>query len=94
MSTDSTATKKPKPDKNTVTVTVFAINSTDGKSFTWGKSMKVGDAAAEAAAAFGITDENATLSEAGTVLNHNKTLVAAKVDDGDELELVSTGGGV
>lgn len=94
MSTDSTAAKKPKPDKNTVTVTVFAINSTDGKSFTWEKTMKVGDAAAEAAAEFGITDENATLSEDGTALDRNKALVAAKIDDGDKLDLVSTGGGV
>ena len=94
MSTDSAATNKPEPDKNSITVTVFAINATDGKSFTWDKTMKVGDAAAAVAAAFGITDDNATLSEHGTALDRNKTLVAAKVDDGDKLDLVSTGGGV
>ena len=46
--------KKEKPDKpehKMVTVTVFALNSTEGKSFTWPKTMKVRDAAAAAAAA-------------------------------------------
>ncbi len=95
MSTDTAGAKdKPKPDKTTITVTVFAINSTDGTSFTWEKTMKVRDAAAAVATAFGITDENATLSEDGTALDRDKTLVAAKIDDGDKLDLVSTGGGV
>lgn len=88
------AEKDKPPNKKAITVTVFALNSTEGKEFIWEKTMKVRDAAAEAAAAFGISDENATLSKDGTALDRDKPLVAAGVDDGDKLELVSTGGGV
>ena len=39
----------------TISVTVFAPGFTEPKQFTWPKTKKVGEAAAEAAVAFGIT---------------------------------------
>lgn len=88
-----------KPDHNpgppTITVTVFVPSSPEPKKFTWAKTMKVGDAAAEVAAAFGINAEAATFQNASNeVLDRQKPLVAAGVRDGDTLEFVSAGGGV
>jgi hypothetical protein len=79
----------------TFTVTVYAPSVTEPKTFTWPQTIKVGDAAAEAAAAFGIDAEAATFQNAqNEVLDRQKPLVAAGVRDGDTLELVSAGGGV
>ncbi len=78
----------------TITVTVFAPSQTEPKQFTWPKTMKVGDAAAAAAAAFGIDAESPTFQKGENVLDRHKPLVAEGVKDGDELELVSAGGGV
>ena len=87
--------KSPKPDKNDITVTVFAPKSPDPKQFTWLKTMRVGEAAQAAAAAFGYQGGNPALqNQEGTVLDNQKTLVAAGVRDGDTLELVDHGGGV
>lgn len=79
----------------TVTVEVFAPRDPTSKSFTWPQSMKAGEAAAEAAAAFGYEGGTPTFQDAeGRVLDRNKPLVAAGVRDGDRLELVDAGGGV
>jgi hypothetical protein len=79
----------------TVTVTVFVPSSVEGKQFTWPQTMKVGEAADAVATACGIDTEAPTFQNAqGEVLDRNKPLVAAGVRDGDELELVSAGGGV
>ena len=86
--------KKPDGDKQDVTVTVYAPGSTEGRQITWPKSTKVGDAAAEAATTFGLAAGTFTLSRGGDVLDRNKPLVAEKVHDGDELDLVDAGGGV
>jgi hypothetical protein len=65
------------------------------KEFVWPKTKKVGEAAAEAAVAFGIQVESPTFqNQDDTVLDRDKPLVAAGVKDGDSLELVSFGGGV
>jgi len=40
-------------EKNQITVTVHAPRALEPKTFTWEKTMKVGDAAQEAALAFG-----------------------------------------
>ena len=79
----------------TMTVTVFAPSSTEPMSFTWPRTKKVGEAAAEAATAFGLDAEEPTFqNEADEVLDRKKPLVAAGVRDGDTLELVGAGGGV
>jgi hypothetical protein len=79
----------------TMTVTVFVPRATDPQRFTWPQTMKVGEAAAQAADAFGYEPGNPSLqNKAGEVLDRNKPLVAAGIRDGDELELVDVGGGV
>jgi hypothetical protein len=79
----------------TVTVTVFAPRATDPRTFTWPQTMKVGEAAAQAADAFGYRPGTPSFQDAaGEVLDRDKPLVAAGVRDGDELELVDVGGGV
>lgn len=65
------------------------------KLFTWAKTTKVGDAADEAARAFGLSAEEPTFQNAGKeVLDRGKPLVAEGVKDGDVVDLVSAGGGV
>jgi hypothetical protein len=79
----------------TVTVTVFAPRATEPRTYTWPKTMKVGEAATEAARDFGYQPGTPSLQNAdGEVLDRDKPLVAAGVRDGDELELVDVGGGV
>jgi hypothetical protein len=79
----------------TITVKVFAPNETEPREFTFEKTMKVGDAAAQAAAAFGYQPQLASFqNQDDRVLDRNKPLVAEHVKDGDELELVDVGGGV
>jgi hypothetical protein len=57
--------------------------------------MKVGEAAAAAAKDMGFTGQNPTFMNASDeVLDREKPLVAEKVRDGDQLELVDIGGGV
>jgi hypothetical protein len=82
-------------EKQTLTVTVTAPRSPDPKVFTWAKTLRVGAAAAEAAAAFGYQGGKPGLQSAdGKVLDNEKPLVAAGVRDETHLELVDTGGGV
>jgi hypothetical protein len=79
----------------TITVKVFEPSTPTPKEFTWEKTMRVGEAAREAAAAFGLAAEDPTFQNpAGEILDRSKPLVAAGVRDGDALELVSPGGGV
>jgi len=86
---------KPLPDPATLTVTVVAPNNPTPRSFTWPRAKRVGEAAAEAAAALGFSGGNPTfMNAAGEVLDRDRPLVAAGVRDGDELELVDIGGGV
>jgi hypothetical protein len=80
-----------------LTLVVHAPRAPEPQTFTWPKTMKVSDAAAAAAGAFGYTATNAELQLLGAtvrVLDGNKTLVAEHLKDGDELEVTATGGGV
>lgn len=78
-----------------ITVTVHEPSNPEPKTFTWPKTKKVGEAADEAAVAFGLVAAEPSFQNAdGEVLDRSKTLVAAGVRDGDVLELVSAGGGV
>ena len=81
-------------DKHTLDVTVFAPRSTMPKTFSWDKHLSVGEAADIAAAAFSYSGGTPSLAKGDEVLDRGKQLVAAGVRDGDELELVDTGGGV
>lgn len=75
-------------------VTVFSPRSPEPKQFTWDKSRLVGDAAREAATAFGYAGGNPGLKKEEAVLDNAQSLYAAGIEHGDELELVDTGGGV
>ena len=88
------AQDKDKNHDNDVTVTVHTATVTTAKTFTWPKQKRVGEAALEAAAAFGVDAASPTFMKGKDVLDRNKPLVAAGVRDGDDLELVGAGGGV
>jgi hypothetical protein len=78
-------------------VIVFAPRSPHPKEFIWRKALKVGEAAREAATAFGYTGGNPGLQTEGhhpRVLDNNKTLEQEHVHNGEKLELIDTGGGV
>lgn len=78
-----------------ITVEVFVPSQVEGKTFTWPRNMRVGEAAEQAAAAFEIQGWTPSLqNEAGKVLDRDKPLVAEGVREGDKLELVDAGGGV
>jgi hypothetical protein len=82
------------PDKQVLDVTVFAPRSTEPRAFQWNKHLTVGEAADQAGSAFGYLGGTLSLAKGDEVLDRGKQLVAAGVRDGDELELVDTGGGV
>lgn len=79
-----------------ITVVVHAPRHKDAKPFRWPPATKVGDAAREAAAAFGYAPEgNPTfMTRGGDVLDRSKSLAEEGVKSGDKLELVDSGGGV
>lgn len=78
-----------------LTVEVFSPRVPEPKKFTWSKSLKVGEAADEAAKAFDYEAGNPTLVDKdGHVLDRGKTLFEAGVQDLDKLELTDKGGGV
>lgn len=84
-------------DKATLDVIVFAPRAPDPKNFSWAKTIKVSEAAQEAALGFGYAGGNPglqTLGEGSHVLDPNKPLVAEHVKDGDKLELTDRSGGV
>ena len=78
-------------------VVVYAPRSPNPKTFTWAATLKVGDAARQAAEAFGYSGGNLGLqteTQPPRVLDNSKTLGEEKIDSGDKLELIDTGGGV
>jgi hypothetical protein len=77
-----------------IKVEVLAPRSPEPKWFIWAKTKLVGEAAAEAAKAFGYTAGHPGFMKKGKVLDNQKTLEAAGVRDCDRLELTDTGGGV
>ena len=78
-----------------INITVYAPRSTEPKTFIWDKTFKVGDAADEAALAFGYSSGTHSFqNEDDEVLDRQKPFVAENVKDGDTLELVDSGGGV
>lgn len=95
MSQADAARAATNDDKQTYDVVVFSPrNPADKRPFTWDKHLIVGEAAAEAAAAFGYGGGHPTLAKGGKPLDRTKQLVAEHVRDGDVLELVDAGGGV
>lgn len=83
-------------DVTEITVTVRHPSQAEALTKTWSWTAKVADAAEEAAKEFGHPNpETVTFMNAEEeVLQREKTLRAAGVEDGDELELVDTTGGV
>jgi len=77
-----------------ITVSVRAPRALEPKEFTWTKTTKVGEAAKEAADAFGYAAGTPTFQKGDDILDRKKPLVAEKVEDGDVLDLVDAGGGV
>ena len=78
-----------------VTVEVFSPRVPEPKKFTWSKSLRVGDAADQAAKAFDYEAGTPTFqNKDGKVLDRDKTLIEANVRDFDQLELTDKGGGV
>ena len=87
--------KRKNESKDKITVKVFAPRSLDSKEFTWKKNKNVGEAAKEAADAFGYEPEKPPRLQKGEdILDNTKNLVSEGVREGDELELVGGGGGV
>src|ERR1700740_1433160 len=82
---------------DTVKVIVYSPRSPQPKEFTWPKTLRVGEAAREAATAFGYQGGNPGLQTTANpprVLDNNKTLAEEHVHNGEKLELIDTGGGV
>ena len=76
-------------------VEVFSPRVPEPKKFTWSKSLRVGDAADQAAKAFDYEAGTPTFqNKDGKVLDRDKTLIEANVRDFDQLELTDKGGGV
>ena len=88
------AREVPGKDKQVLHIVVFAPRATQPKHFDWDKHLSVGEAADQASEAFGYSGGTPSLAKGDEVLDRGKQLVAAGVRDGDELELVDTGGGV
>lgn len=81
--------------QHVVTVQVFAPRSAEPKTFTWSLNLTVGQAAQEAALAFGYQPGgNPTLGHGNKVFDRNKTLEQEHVHEHEELELLDVGGGV
>jgi hypothetical protein len=80
------------------TETLKVISPTDpdiSRVFTWPQSEKVGAAAGEAAAAMGFkATKPSFMPIGGQPVDPNKTLEAAHLETGAEVELVDVGGGV
>lgn len=78
-----------------VTVKVYNPRNNEAKTFTWPLTLTVGQAAKEAADAFGYSqDSNATLGRGNDTFDRNKTLEQEHVHNHEELELLFVGGGV
>jgi hypothetical protein len=84
-----------KPDKDTLDVFVFPPRDPNlREEFDWSKHLEVGKAAEQAAAKFGYSGGQPTLSRDGKPLDRTKQLVAEHVKDGEVLGLVDVAGGV
>jgi hypothetical protein len=97
MATEVIEATNAADDKRLLKVLVFAARAVDPILFEWARTLKVSEAALEAAKKFGYvggTPGLMTRPQPGRVLDPNKSLVADHVKSGDELELVDTGGGV
>ena len=78
-----------------LTIEVFSPRFPEPKKFTWAKSLRVGDAADEAAKAFHYEAGTPTfINKDEKVLKREETLIEAGVRDFDQLELTDKGGGV
>ena len=78
-----------------VTVKVYIPRVTEPKVFTWPLTLTVGQAAKEAADAFGYhQSSNPTLGHGNVTFDRNKTLEQEHVHNHEELELLDVGGGV
>lgn len=89
--------KGPDGDKQELTLVVHAPRKPDPMTFSWAKTTKVGDAAREAATAFGYSGGNPGFLLLGSTprsLDNKKPLVAEHLKDNDELEITDIGGGV
>ena len=64
------------------------------RPFAFEPTQSVGNAAQEAATAFGYTTGTWSFSLKGAELDRNTTLTAAGAKSGDKLDLIDTGGGV
>jgi hypothetical protein len=78
-----------------VTVEVFVPKDPDlhGR-FTWPITLIIGEAATLAAAKLKYSGQNLTLAKGKVVFPPTETLEAARIDNGDKLDLISAGGGV
>lgn len=95
MSNSDAALSKPGHEKQELDVLVFSPRDpSDRREFSWSKHLTVGEAASQAAAAFGYSGGQPTLAKDGKPLDRSKQLVAEHVKDGDALEIVDAGGGV
>lgn len=84
-------------EREFVNVIVYSPRTPAPKHFKWQKTMRVGEAAKEAAAEFGYQAGNPGLQTTGEpphVLDNNRTLAEEHVENGTKLELIDTGGGV
>ena len=78
-----------------LTVEVFSPRVAEPKKFVWPKSLRVGEAADEAAKVFDYEAGTPTFqNKADQVLDRGNTLIEAGVRDFDRLELTDKGGGV
>lgn len=78
-----------------VHVELFSPRDLQPKPFTWPRTLTVGQAAQEAATAFGYVGGNPTLQNSmGQALDRSFTLAQAGIRDGDKLEVIDAGGGV
>lgn len=78
-----------------ITVKVFVPSSTRPRPFTWAATKTVGEAAKDVAEAWCLETEAPTFqNHCDEVLDRDKSLKDAGVSEGDQLELVSAGGGV
>ncbi len=88
-------TNKPSQAAEKINVEVFSPREPNPKKFSWPKDWTIGDAADDAAKAFGYEAGTPTLQNKDhEVLQRKDTLSEAGVNDGDQLELTDTGGGV
>lgn len=94
MPEKQTAAKKASRADKEITLVVYVPREDEPKTFTFDKTTKVGAAAQEIAQAFGYDGEGFTLQRGDKVLDSKKPLMAEGLSDGDELDLVGTGGGV